>query len=155
VVGSGQLSKPDTATTSASRRLCGRQDPAGEKASAAAGLDYLRLARGEMDFTLFPWFVRGLGSWDSRRRRPAACAKSAACRRPRLGGKYRPSIATAGAGVQAPARNDEILAAGSEARFRRNDRPRGGIDEDGVSRPGCDGLSDGRPSGKNGHEVTV
>jgi fructose-1,6-bisphosphatase/inositol monophosphatase family enzyme len=98
VVGVGKLSKPELLPRAEALRHQVRQ----VKSLRCAGLDYLRLARGEMDFTLFgrawPWdhapgalLVREVGGVVGD---PD-------------GAGYRPSIATAAPGVLA-ARNEEI-----------------------------------------------
>jgi fructose-1,6-bisphosphatase/inositol monophosphatase family enzyme len=98
VVAVGKLSKPALHPKAEAVRRAVRQ----VKSLRCAGLDYLRLARGEMDFTLFgrAW------PWDHA---PGALLVR------EVGGKvgdaegegYRPSITTAAPGVLA-ARNEEI-----------------------------------------------
>jgi fructose-1,6-bisphosphatase/inositol monophosphatase family enzyme len=98
VVGVGKLSKPELHPRAEALRRQVRQ----VKSLRCAGLDYLRLARGEMDFTLFgrawPWdhapgalLVREVGGVVGD---PD-------------GANYRPSITTAAPGVLA-ARNDDV-----------------------------------------------
>lgn len=98
VVGVGKLSKPELHPRAEALRRQVRQ----VKSLRCAGLDYLRLARGEMDFTLFgrAW------PWDHA---PGALLVQ------EVGGVagdpdgdlYRPSIATAAPGVLV-ARNEEV-----------------------------------------------
>lgn len=98
VVGVGKLSKPELHPRAEALRRQVRQ----VKSLRCAGLDYLRLARGEMDFTLFgrAW------PWDHAPGALLVQEVGGVVGDPD-GGNYRPSIATAAPGVLA-ARSDNI-----------------------------------------------
>jgi fructose-1,6-bisphosphatase/inositol monophosphatase family enzyme len=98
VVGVGKLSKPELHPRAEALRKQVRQ----VRSLRCAGLDYLRLAQGAMDFTLFgrAW------PWDHAPGALLVQEVGGVVGDPD-GGNYRPSIATAAPGVLA-ARNDEV-----------------------------------------------